>query len=211
MVLQGGPTCPPTLGSVAQVLAARYAPETKSIAHGVVRFHVTIVPATGLLTIKKSAPLLEHVSEDFYSFAEPGEFGGRERVEIFGERGDAQAASFLQQAFSFGRSADVHAAGVGRILRNIDQVTALEPGDDAAHGWQLYLLGGGEVGERFRSAENQYRECRKACRALSSGDILLADPAQQVDRGGMQAVGDRENLGGETGFRRMSGFFAGAC
>ncbi len=76
----------------------------------------------------------------------------------------------------------------------------LESGDDAAHGWRLDLLGGGEFAERFRvsdlwTAEDQHGECRQLRGADSGGCILVAHAAQQVDGGGMKAVRGGDGFG----------------
>ena len=68
----------------------------------------------------------------------------------------------------------------------------LEPGDDLRHGRRPHLLGAGQVGEPLRTAEHQHRERRQARRADAGLLVLLAHPAQQVDGGRVQRVGDGE-------------------
>jgi len=182
-------------GSVAQVLAARCAPETLKYRARRGAFHLTIVPIARLLTRAKSAPFLEHVSEDFDGIADLREFGEGQRIQMLGERGDAQAASFFEQAPAFGGSADAKAAGIGGIGRNIDQAAARQTGYDAAHGRRLDLLGRGEFLERLWPSEYQDRERGEAGWAFAGSGILLADAAQQVDGGRVQAVGDGEDVG----------------
>src|SRR5580704_12828339 len=106
-----------------------------------------------------------------------------------GQVGDAEVASFLQQAGAFGRGADAQAAGVVSVRLDFDQTAAGESGNDAAHGGRLDLLGGGEFAERFRVAENQNRQRGETRGTLAGGGVLLADAAQQVNGGAVQAVG----------------------
>ncbi len=73
--------------------------------------------------------------------------------------------------------------------RDFNQAAALQSGDDAAHGGRLDLLGGGEFAERFRAGEDQDRQRGELRGADAGSDILLAHAAQQVDGGGMKAVG----------------------
>src|SRR5579872_1273967 len=107
-----------------------------------------------------------------------------------GEIGNAALACLVQYRLAFGGRADLHAAGILRVSCNIDKAAAREPGHDAAHGWRLDLLGSSQFAERLRTAEHQDRECRKAGWAFSSGNILLAHAAKQMDRSRVQAVGN---------------------
>ena len=140
-------------------------------------------------------PAVEQPFQDFHSLCDLGEFFGCELVKMGSELGDAKLAAFLQQTYAFGGGADAHAAGVVGIGRDGDQAAAIQSGHDAAHGGRLDLFGGGEFAERFWSAENQHRKRGEPRRALAGGDVLLAHAAQQVDRRGMQPVGDGQNVG----------------
>ena|SRR5208282_3365347 len=108
---------------------------------------------------------------------------------MLGQVGDAEVASFLQQARAFGCGADAQAAGVVGVGFYFDQTAAGQSGDDAAHGGGLDLLGGGEFAQHFGAAEDQHGERGEARRAFAGGGVLLADSAQQVDGGAVQAVG----------------------
>ena len=109
-------------------------------------------------------------------------------VQLGGEIFDAQPASLVQQPFALGSGADVQAAGVVGIGRDLNQLAASQPGDNAAHGGRLDLLGGGEFAERLGAAEDEDRKGREAGRALAGGDVLFTNSAQQVDCSGVQAV-----------------------
>ena len=79
-----------------------------------------------------------------------------------------------------------------RILRiggDLDQSAARQTGHDAAHGRRLHLLCRSQFSKRLWAAENQHRQRRESRRAFSAGHILLANPAQQVDRRRVQPVG----------------------
>ena len=97
---------------------------------------------------------------------------------------------FCSRRVALGGGANLHAAGVVGVGGNGDQAAAGQASDDAAHGWRLDLLGGGQFAQCFRASEHQHRKRGEPRGAFAGGDILLAHTAQQVDGGGVQAVGD---------------------
>jgi hypothetical protein len=150
-------------------------------------------------------PAFEQAAKDFDGVAEGVEFARRETVEMVCEIRDADFTSFLQQARAFGRSADAHATGVVRVGADFDESAARQPGDDAAHGRRLHLLGGGQLAKCFRASENEHRERGKPRRAFAGRDVLLAQAAQKMNGRGVQAIGDGENVG------RMCRMFVGGA
>ncbi len=80
------------------------------------------------------------------------------------------------------------------IGSDLNQAAAFESGDDAAHGGRFDLLGGGEFAKRFGAGKDENREGRKLSRADSGGCVLQANAAEQMDGGGMEAIGGREGL-----------------
>ena len=155
--------------------------------------HVPMVLDKMVTASMKLAPFLEQPAEDFHSIAQLGKLFRREAFELRGEVGDAHLASILQQTRAFRCGGDAHTAGILGIFSDLDQAAALEASDDTAHSGRLDLFCGGEFLQRLRSAENQHGQGGKTRRALTGGDVLLAHAAQQVNGGGVQAIGNREN------------------
>jgi len=104
----------------------------------------------------------------------------------------------LQESRAFRGGADIPAAGVLRIIGNVYETAAREPGHDAAHGGRFDLLRRGEFLQRLRPSEHKHRKRREAGRTFSSGNVLLADKTQKMDGGGVQVIGDLDRgSGGE--------------
>lgn len=114
---------------------------------------------------------------------------------MVGKVGDAALAGLLQQARAFRSGADVKAARVGWVGKDFDQATALESGNNAAHGGRLDLLGCREFAQSLGTSKHQHGKGRQARRTFAGGGITLAYAAQQVDGGGVQAVGEIKDLG----------------
>ena len=112
-----------------------------------------------------------------------------------GEISDTALASLLKNGGSLVRGPDLHAARILRIEGNLDQFVAGKPSNHTAHGGRLYLLGGREFAQRLRSAEDEHRKRREPRWTLTGCDVLLPDSAQQMDRGGVQTVGYRQDFG----------------
>ncbi len=68
---------------------------------------------------------------------------------MFREGFDSATAGLLEEARTFRGRADMFAARIVRIALDFNEAAALQSCDDAAHGWRLDLLGGGEFSERF--------------------------------------------------------------
>jgi hypothetical protein len=107
---------------------------------------------------------------------------------------DAALASLLKKERALGCSADMHTAGVAGIASDFYKVAALKSGDHATHGGGFDLLSCGEFTESFGTSEDQDRKGRQLSRAHSGGCVLLAQPAQQVDCGGMKAIRGRNGF-----------------
>jgi len=86
---------------------------------------------------------------------------------------------------------NLFAAGIVSISCYFHQPAALQAGHYAAHGGGLHLLGGSQFAERFGTTENQHRERRQPSWTLTGNRILIPDPPEQVNGGGMQPVGNR--------------------
>jgi hypothetical protein len=114
----------------------------------------------------------------------------RKAFEMGREIRNAKFAAFLQKPRASGGGADAHAAGIARIVGDVDQATAGESGDDAAHGRGLDLLSRSEFAQGLGATKNQDGERGEAGRAFSGSDILLADASQQVDGGRVETVSD---------------------
>ncbi len=109
---------------------------------------------------------------------------------MLGKIRDAPLASLLKKEPALGGRANLHPPCVLRIFGDDDQPAAREAGHHTAHRGRLDLLGGREFAERLRTSENEHGERGKTRRTFPGGDVLLAQPAQQVDRGGVQPVGN---------------------
>src|SRR2546425_2482180 len=105
------------------------------------------------------------------------------------DRVDAHGAPARKRAQSLGRRVDAYdsrVVAVGDLARDTGSLhVAYEP----AHGRRTHLLGGGELAERF-SAAHQDRERRKLGRRDAGERVRPPRTPQQVDRGGVEAIGD---------------------
>jgi hypothetical protein len=125
--------------------------------------------------------------------------GVGEGFEHPGERFDAASTAFLEDSNAFGSGFEADAAlVVGGFA--FHEAGALEAGDDAAHRGWLDLFGFRQLAEGTRAPKNQDRERRKLGRADSADGIASADAAEQMDRRGMEFVGDLDGVGGRRYF-----------
>lgn len=85
-------------------------------------------------------------------------------------------------------------SSVPRIALALHQTDLLQTRHNTGHRWRLYLLGARELAERERPAEDNNGEGRKARRGNSAGVVLLAQPPQQMNRRGMELVGEGVRL-----------------
>ena len=139
-------------------------------------------------------PVAQQLFQDAGGGAELVKFTPGQGIEMGREILDSALASLLEKARAFGGSADAHAACVVGIASDFNQAAAFESGDDAAHGGRLDLLGGGEFAERLRTGKDEHGERGQACRTFAGGYVLPPRAAEQVDGGGMKAVGRLECL-----------------
>ena len=98
---------------------------------------------------------------------------------------------FLQEAcvpLAVGRICIRRASCGSSVMSN--QSAAREAGHHPAHRRRLDLLGGRQFAQRLRTSENQHGKRGQARRTFSGGNVLLAQPAQQMDGGGVQPVGN---------------------
>src|SRR5580704_15416628 len=138
-----------------------------------------------------SGPVAQQSFQDAGNGIELGQLACGQAPEMLREVLDAALPSLLKKEHTLGGSADVHTACVAGIASDFYKVTALKSGDHATHGGRFDLLSGGEFTESFGTSEDQDREGGQLSWAHSRGSVLLAQPAQQVDCGGMKAVRGR--------------------
>jgi hypothetical protein len=142
--------------------------------------------------------------EQSESFAELLTLVFSEPTHCVGKGVHAAIARFPHQANPFGRSFEADAAAVfGGVPAY--EASALESGDDAAHGGRADLLGISELAERFGSAEDENGEGGKLGGADASFAIADAKAAEEVDGGGMELVGDFNGCGIRRRMRRSVG------
>ena len=91
-----------------------------------------------------------------------------------------------------GPSASAHANGASVLLVHFtdDKAVALQPAHESADGRRRDLLRPREGADRRRPAEDEHRQRRQSRRAQPTRLVHLADPPQQVNGSGVQAVGD---------------------
>src|ERR1700693_5476488 len=139
-------------------------------------------------------PVAQQSFQDAGNGAELGQFACGQAPEMLREVLDAALASLLKKERALGCSADVHTACVAGIASDFYKAAALKSGDHATHGGRFDLLSCGEFAESFGTSEDQDRQGRQLSWAHSGGCVLLAQPAQQVDRGGMKAIRGRNGF-----------------
>jgi hypothetical protein len=139
-------------------------------------------------------PVAQQSFEDTGNRTELGQLACGQAPEMLREVVDAALPSLLKKQGAFGCGADVHTACVAGIASDFNKVVALKSGDHATHGGGFDLLSCGEFTESFGTGEDQDREGRQLSWAHSGGCVLLAQPAQQVDCGGMKAIRGRNGF-----------------
>ena len=113
-----------------------------------------------------------------------------QRRDLGGERRHAALPALVEQTRAFCSGVQPHDPAVIRIVLAPDEPVALHPDDQAGRRRRADLFGGGELAERDRSAEDHDGQRRGARRRQAHGVVLPPQAAEQVDRGGVQAVGD---------------------
>ena len=96
----------------------------------------------------------------------------------------------MQQLRAFRRRMQPHHAAIVVIVFAADETVALHAEDQSRDGRRTDLLGPGERSDRGRPAEDQDRQGRGARRRQAHRIVLPAEAPEQVDGGGMEAVGD---------------------
>jgi hypothetical protein len=139
-------------------------------------------------------PVAQQSFQDAGNGTELGQFACGQAPEMLREVLDAALPSLLKKERALVCGADVHTAGVAGIASDFYKVAALKSGDHATHGGGFDLLGCGEFTESFGTSEDQDRQGRQLSWAHSGGCVLPAQPAQQVDCGGMKAIRGRNGF-----------------
>jgi len=139
-------------------------------------------------------PVAQQSLENAGNRSELGQFACGQAPQMLRQVLDAALASLLKKKHALGCRADVHTAGVAGIASDFYKVAALKSGDHSTHGGGFDLLSCGEFTESFGTSEDQDRQGRQLSRAHSGGCVLLAQPAQQVDCGGMKAIRGRNGF-----------------
>ena len=80
---------------------------------------------------------------------------------------------------------------VGRVRLAGHEPIALERRDDGGHGRHADLLGAGEARDANWSGESDDRQRGQPRGAQTRGRVDPADPSEQMDRGGVEPVGER--------------------
>ncbi len=141
--------------------------------------------------------LLEYLLDYLHEFIELLQFRGAECAQAVGEDFHAAPAAFEQNARAFVCCRNLRAA---LVLSGAPpyQFRTFKSGNDPAHGGRTYLFGGGQLADGTRASEYQHRESGELCGANAAGAVHNAEAAQQVDGGGMEAVGYRRGVRGRT-------------
>ena len=95
----------------------------------------------------------------------------------------------LHDAATLRRGLQTVNASVVGVLLPPDETARLERLHDAGHRGRAYLLGGGELTERPRPAEDEHGERGQLCWGNPGRRILTADVPQGVDGSRVEAVG----------------------
>ncbi len=134
-------------------------------------------------------PVVEQLFEDIGGGTELGQFACGQAAEMGRKIFDTALPCLPKQALAFSSGTNRHAACVAWIVGDFNQAAAPQSGDNAAHGGRLDLLGGGEFPELLGAGKDKNGKSGELRRSYARGRILLANAAQQVDGGGMKAVG----------------------
>src|SRR5208282_1499659 len=137
----------------------------------------------------KKLEISNHLLEQVESFANLLPFVFGQRAHGIGERLDTALAALPHQADPFGRGFQTDAAAVfGGVAAH--QAGALESGDDAAHRGRANLFRVSEFAKRPWSAEDEDGKRGELGRADAAFPVAGAQPAQQVNGGRVELIGD---------------------
>ncbi len=92
---------------------------------------------------------------------------------------------------SFACSPDLRQPPVVRVIESLDKTILLQASHDACHRRRLHLLGRGELPQGERPAEDHDGEGRQARSRQPGGIVFLPQLAKEMNRGGVELVGER--------------------
>ncbi len=147
---------------------------------------------------------LTGTSQSFHQGGSAGKqatVGQRKFSQRPGQNGDPATAAALEESHSPGGGADESRAAVAGVGAAAGEPFAFQSGDDAGHGRGFDLLGGGQPLKREGAGKDEDGEGGKLRGADAGADIFLADAAEDVDGGGVEAI--------RHGVRAGAGFGAG--
>src|SRR5437879_4778846 len=144
--------------------------------------------AYDLLTPARGA-LAEHPFHDPDSPFQGGAVGGSQPAYEPLEGLDAHRAAARERAQPFRGRPDPHDPAVVRVVLAARHAGALHLLHEAAHRGQADLLGAGELAEPPRPA-HEHRKSRQLRRRHARQRVGAAGTAQEVDRRGMEPVGE---------------------
>ena len=101
--------------------------------------------------------------------------------------------SMQQELFAARCPAHPYDATVARVALAGDEAGRLHLAHESTDGWRLDLFGGGKLADGARST-HQHRQRRQLSRVDARQWVGSAQPAQQVNRGRVKAVGKRARL-----------------
>ena len=182
-------------------LRSRPAPATaRAVAASISPSARIISLATSLAPVRRVTPgLLQHALQDRGRGGERVALGRLQRREVGLERGDAPAASLVQQSRAFRGRVQPDDAAVVRVGFAPHQAVAFHADDETGDGGRADLFGLRQRAEGHRApAEDEHRERRRARGGQPHGLVFAAQAPEQADGGGMQAVGDAPVDGRDT-------------
>jgi hypothetical protein len=112
-----------------------------------------------------------------------------EPAEQRGEVRDAPLAPSLHHALPLGGCVHPHDAPVVRIGSPSDETVFLQCLDDARHRRRSHLLGGGQLAERARAAEDEHRQRRELGGRDARCRVFPPNVPERMDRGRVEAIG----------------------
>lgn len=113
-----------------------------------------------------------------------------EGVQIAGKCPDPAAAATKEQGASLRRWSNPGDPAVVWIGDSAHEALPLERAYQPSHRWWTHLLGFRELSEGAGTGEDYHREHREPGRGKTGGVVLPPEPAQQMNRRGMQPGGD---------------------
>ena len=125
----------------------------------------------------------------------------REGGERSDERGDAPLATVEQELRSARGGAHARDAPVVGVDDAIDQPFRLENHDQLGNRGWTHLLGPGEITESDRTAEDDDGEGGELRGGETGGVVLAAEAPEEVEGGGVEAVGEVDSIAARVGAR----------